>query len=272
MNKQNLREAMDRRLSSLKTEQRHIDYVMSAAIGEENMTKKHTVSLALVIAIIAVAGIALAAMLSPTIDFFSSIYGKETEESKRYEQDLKGGIQMPVNQSWTLGQVQYDWADVIYVEKSQDNSLKDSTLYGTVIISPVKGENIVLKMEDYDVKDPYGYNPFHGQEVPKDAKSIAHVAEEKGAKIIQPKAFPVKLLVDGNPFEEEFGGEFGYLPDGRISYSFAIRVPLAKSYTIDMRLSNWEVLPDGIWLREEPNNTWLTEVKQVTVETGQSAQ
>ena len=119
--------------------------------------------------------------------------------------------------------------------------------------------------------DPYGYNPQLGQEVPQGAQSIAQAAQEKGARIIQPKAYPLTVLADGQPFKDEMGGEMGYLPDGRIGYSFMIGpIEHAGEYTIDMQLSNWEVLPDGTWLREEPNNTWLKEVKQVTVKTSEA--
>lgn len=271
MIEEKLKQAMDRRLSALKTQERHVDHVLRRIQGEQPMKKK-TLSLALVFVLVASAGIALAAALTPTIDFFRNLYGHmEKEEHLDYEADLKGGLRMPVGQRWTLGEVQYEWADVIYVEKSRSDESLDKTLYGTVIIRPVPGSHIILKMEDALMTDPYGYNPRLGEEVPPDARSIAQAAEDKGARIIQPKAYPVSLSADGRPFTGEMGGEAGYLPDGSIGYSFVIGpVPRAAEYTIGMRLSNWEVLPDGTWLREEPRNTWLQEVKQVTVKTGEA--
>ena len=96
MNEKDLKQAMDRRLSPLRVQQRHVAHVLRNIQGEEPMKKK-TVPLALVFAIIAVAGIAIAAVLSPTIDFFSNLYAHlDKEQYLDYETDLKGGIRMPV--------------------------------------------------------------------------------------------------------------------------------------------------------------------------------
>jgi len=261
MNEKNLRQAMDRRLSSLKTEARHVENVLQTAQGEKAMKRK-PLSLALVFVLIAAAGLAIAAIVSPTIDFFSWIYGKK--EGQRYEADLKGGIRMPVDETWVLGEVQYHLQDAVYVEKSQDNELMDNTLYGTITISPLEGKNIVFLLEDYSLDEAYGYNRYHGQEVPAGARSIAQTAQERGARIILPKAVPVEVYADGQVLEgDAIGGETGYLPDGRIIYSFVISAPKAREYSLSIQISNWEVRPDGSWMREEPDNTWLRELKEV---------
>ena len=33
-------------------------------------------------------------------------------------------------------------------------------------------------------------------------------------------------------------------------------LPRAESYELNLWVSNWETTLDGIWLREEPDNTW----------------
>ena len=33
----------------------------------------------------------------------------------------------------------------------------------------------------------------------------------------------------------------------------------SSQYTLELRVSNWEITPEGEWLREEPENTWLKE-------------
>ena len=60
----------------------------------------------------------------------------------------------------TLGSVTYTVTDVIY---------EGGVLYGTVVMEPAEGENVVLMPEDSDVSEPAGYNIHCGEAAPEGA-------------------------------------------------------------------------------------------------------
>jgi hypothetical protein len=267
----NLRAAMDRRLSALHGTDQHVRHVLRVAKGEQPVKAKKRISAALIFAIIALVGVAVAATLSPTIEWIQKDYGQEAGDV------LKKGNLVELGRVKELGPLTYEWVDTIasddFVEVNDQGML-----YGTVVIRAKLGENVILIGEDYPVTEPAGYNTHMGEKAPDGAKSYAELAEEKGARIILGKALPRGLIIDG---KEVSTGEVGYTymvsQDNVLTYRFMLPTPPAgeKEYTISMWISNWEVRPDGQWLRGEADeqgygteNTWQRLNWHVTVPTG----
>lgn len=269
MKQTDLRTAMDRRLSGLKADEQHVHRVLSAIKGERPMKKK-TVSLALVFAIIALVSVAVAAVLSPTIEWFTKQYGQDTRDV------LEKGTAITVDQRKTLGPLTYEWVDTIVAKDMVDLNPQDvNMLYGTLRITPQQGENVVLIPEDYPLDAPFGYNIFLGEKAPDGAQTILQKAEETGARIILAKAVPDGLVIDGQEVPaDEVGYDFEVAPDNSLTYHFML--PGAphdlESYTVNMYIANWEVRSDGQWLRgekdeqgKETEDTWLREQWHVTI-------
>lgn len=280
MNKQNLRSVMDRRLSGLKAEQRHVDHVLQIVKGEEKVTKKHSSALIIAIAIIAIAGIAIAATLSPTIEWFGYLYGPKLAE------ELEQGTIIPISQARDLGDVRYEWVETIHVsvpeerrepvdpeDRMEDEELQqtnefaaNNVLYGTVKITPKEGANIVLIPEDFSINDPMGYNIYYGEKAPEDAPSYLDTAIAKNARIILAKAVPDGVILNGELQIADIGYACTPNKDGSLTYHYEVyNVPQMDEYTIQMYIGNWEINREGGWLREEPNNTLLSESWTLTV-------
>lgn len=249
---------------------------------KEEYPVKKKISLTLVIACIVtvlLAGAATAATLSPTVDWFGWLYGKD------FQEELEKGDIAPSSMRYTLGEVTYTLDDAVYA---------NGVLYGAGTIAVAEGKTAVLMPEDYTVDDPAGYLLHLGEDekIPDDAPTYAQLAKEKGCKILLAKVTPDGYWRNG----QHYSGDNGYrlLPqqDGTIRFLFEIYVgdndpdptslpndrkadpensPALKGiqrdccYTLGLRISNWEVMPEGEWLREEPNNTWLKEDWRVTV-------
>lgn len=66
------------------------------------------------------------------------------------------------------------------------------------------------------------------------------------------------------PLSEEFKAEL--IASGEDPAAYAQKgVPLSEEYALKLHLSNWEIAPNGQWLREAPQNTWPQEEWIVTV-------
>ncbi len=229
--------------------------------------KKHPMRTAVIAlaVLLALGGVAYALIDSRTADIFGWFYGNDKKE------ELLSGDIAPAGQTCQLGQVVYTLEEVVY---------KDGCLYGTGTIRPADGANVVLIAEDYGVNDPAGYLLHYGdEEVPGDAPTYAQLAEERNAKIVLAKCIPNGAL---NPDGSLNASEIGYaeLPqaDGTILFTFEFEggaaengaavpdtIVRAGSYTLSLYLANWEVTTDGLWLREEPDDTWLRTDWTVTV-------
>lgn len=247
----------------------HVSSTLSGLEEEKKMRK-----LSLRTAIIAVAivillcGVAYALIESKTANLLGWFYGEEKKE------ELLSGDIAPSGQSRTLGDVVYTLDEVVYHEGG---------LYGTGSIRPADGANIVLLAEDYAVTDAAGYLLFYGPDevVPEDAPSYAELAAQKNAKIILAKCVANGVLnEDGSLNASEIGYAFLPQQDGSIHFWFefeggavedgqmtAAQIDRAQEYLLSLYIANWEVTPEGEWLREAPNDTWLREDWIVNVST-----
>lgn len=210
----------------------------------------------LVLILLLLTGVAVAAMYPGTLERFTQFYGETWGER------LEQGDAAQVGQSYTLGDVTYTLTDVIY---------EGGALFGTVLMEPAVGANVVLIPEDTDVNAPVGVNAGYGETAPDGAKSYKQIAEECGARILLVKCVPDGYLLDGTLLS----GDIGYFDTataaGAILSSFELHgqngmIGQAERYELRLNPHNWEISPAGEWLREEPNNTWKQAEWDVTVE------
>lgn len=209
---------------------------------------------ALVLALLC--GIALAVYESRTADLAGWFGGEERKE------ELLAGDIAPSGESTRLGDVVYTLDDVIY---------KDGTIYGSGVIRAAEGANIVLIDENSGIYEPAGYPLHYGKDytVPDGAPSYVELAKERGARLIL-----AKCVADGVLDENGEPDSVGYdqIPqiDGTIRFYFEFAgreggIERAESYDVILSIANWEVTPEGEWLREDPDNTWLKDEWVVTV-------
>lgn len=155
-NKQNLKTAVDRRLSGVKVTEQHIRQVL------DTMQPRRFNPRALIIAfaLVALLGTGLAMNWPATISWIQGMFGEE------WAGKLQSGTLMNMQQIRVLGQVQYEWLEVIHVGEAEEKSVpyfyEDNSLYGTVRIRPVQGANIVLIPEDTELTMFPGYNRHLG--------------------------------------------------------------------------------------------------------------
>lgn len=220
---------------------------------EPVVKRKMALAPALVLVIVLMAGVALAAALYPgTIQRFAQSYGAD------FGAKLEAGDRAEINTSYTLGEVKYTVTDVIW---------EGGVLYGTIVMEPEEGANIVLIPQDYSVDDPAGYAVYYGVEAPEGAKSYKELAQERGAKLMLATCIPDGFVQDGQLQCGTVGIYETPEEDGTIVASFELYGPVGKDfielpieraerYMLQLYLGKWEVTPEGQWLREEPNNTW----------------
>lgn len=208
--------------------------------------------------IVALGGVAYALLTSKTADIYGWFFGDTHKERL-----LAGDIAL-TEQSYTLGDVVYAIEEVIY---------ENGTLYGTGIMKPKEGANIILMASDHYVWEPAGYVLHIGDEevVPDNAPTYLELAEERDAKIIMPGCY-IQGFVDekGELSSSEYGSLILPNTDGTIRFTFEFqgyggKVPQSDTYTIRLKSANWEVDKDNNHLREEPQNTFISEEWDVTV-------
>ena len=224
---------------------------------EECRVKRKLVLAPVLVLILALllAGVAVAALYPRTAERFGELYGED------FGARLLQGDAAESGERCTLGSVAYTVTDVIY---------EGGVLYGTVVMEPAEGENVVLMPEDADVSEPAGYNIHNGEAASEDAKTYAQLAAERGARIVMAKCVPDGYVLDSGAMSGDIGYSDTVTQDGAIVSSFELYgwnggIERADSYTLRFYLSSWEVTPQGEWLREEPDNTWVRETWDVTV-------
>ena len=78
------------------------------------------------------------------------------------------------------------------------------------------------------------------------------------------------VVLDENGEPDSVGYDQIPQPDGTIRFYFEFAgreggIERAESYDVILSIANWEVTPEGEWLREDPDNTWLKDEWVVTV-------
>lgn len=214
------------------------------------------------------AAAAVAAFSSQVASLFGWFYGEE-----KGAELLAGDLATPA-QSVTVGEVTYTLDEVVYI---------DDGLYGLGHITPAN-DGVVLMAEDYNVTDAAGYGLYYGEEskAPEGAPTYAGLAAEKNAKIILAKAVAEAVGVDGGDIIELGSAGYMLMPqtDGSILFTFELSTGVAveegETYAIRLWLANWEVSPDGQWLRDDPNSPdtyqgeeWTVEVQPKPAKEGQ---
>ena len=224
---------------------------------EERRGKRKLVLAPVLVLILALllAGVAAAALYPRTAERFGELYGED------FGARLLQGDAAESGERCTLESVTYTVTDVIY---------EGGVLYGTVVMEPAEGENVVLMPEDADVSEPAGYNIHCGEAAPEGADTYAELAAERGARIVMAKCVPDGYVLDSGAMSGDIGYSDTVTQDGAIVSSFELYgwnggIERSDSYTLRFYLSSWEVTPQGEWLREEPDNTWVRETWDVTV-------
>ena len=172
-----------------------------------------------------------------------------------FEEELLSGRISQQEQSMQLGGAIYTLQEVIYV---------DNGLYGVGRITPAN-ESVILMAEDYQVTDAAGYGLYYGEDsrAPEGAATYAELAVQKNARILQAGIVPEAVGVDGGTVLPLATAGYSFYPqkDGSIQFVFEIPTGVAveegDQYVIRLWASSWEVMPNGEWLREEPNDTYL---------------
>lgn len=209
--------------------------------------------------LLALGGVAYAIYQSLTADLFGWSYGG------RWKEELLKGDFAPMGQSCRLGDVTYTVEEMVYKTEGVYQGL-----YGVVRIAPAEGANVVLMPDDLSVNDPAGYLLHYanaGQTIPGDSPSYAEVAARRGAKLLVARAAVHGVTVDGVAYGDCIGESWLAQADGTLLGTVEIvqGLPRAACYELNLWISNWETTKEGIWLREEPENTWLQRDWTVTV-------
>lgn len=234
-----------------------------AHLEEEKPMRKFTLrTTAIVLALlIALCGIAYAAISSKNAELFGWLYGSA------WQQDIeKGDIASPMLTK-QLGDVTYTIEEVVF---KKDGDFPG--LYGVVRIAPAKGSKVVLLAEDYAVDDPAGYLVHYGTDetIPDDYLTYRDLAAQTDAKIVHVRASINSLHVHGQEGQIDFGESWLPQKDGTILGAWEAGfnqsgLERAESYDLSIHLSNWEVTPEGVELRDEPGSTQVSTDWQVTV-------
>ena len=209
---------------------------------------------ALVLALLC--GIALAVYESRTADLAGWFGGEERKEA------LLAGDIAPSGESTRLGDVVYTLDDVIY---------KDGTIYGSGVIRAAEGANIVLIDENRASMSPRAIPCTTARTTPCPTTRPATPSWRRSG---EPGLILAKCVADGVLDENGEPDSVGYdqvpQPDGTIRFYFEFAgreggIERAESYDVILSIANWEVTPEGEWLREDPDNTWLKDEWVVTV-------
>ena len=216
---------------------------------EEPPVKKLTIrTAALVMALIALAGVAFAAIVSNTADYFGTFYGEEWKTAA-----LNGDIDSS-KPSVQVGDLIYTMDDVIVTGITLDNegmTVDDgmcSYILATGTIRPAENANVVVMPEDYLVSDPWNYNPYYnGREgIPAGTPTVLEKAAESGAVILCARA-TANGLVDakGDVIPCDVGYTGIQHEDGSLVFSMEIQlmepIPRQDAYTLSVYVANHEV-------------------------------
>ena len=217
--------------------------------GKETPVVKKKLSMGLVLAlalILLVTAAAVAAILSPTAEFFGFLYGKEKQEIL-----LKGDI-AAIGQVRTVGDLEVTLEEVVYQAEGDMTGL-----YGTGIIAPKEGSQVVLIPEDYSPASPAGYTLHYGkdEEVPEDAPTYLEQAEKAGSKLLQVSVRPDSLMIAGKQVDVDVGYSLLPLPDGYVRFAFELAGPSV------LRASDYHLKMDLVWFELDEQGEPVGDVK-----------
>lgn len=259
-----------------------VQYALRRTAKEERPMKRITSrTIVIALALVAVAGIALAAIVSPTVLRFSQWYGDEWGNAAS-----QGDIDSTAR-TFTLGNLVYQIDDVVITgigNGDTDNNESNLTIHNeecrvilaTGIISPREGANVVLMgSEDHSISDPWDMETHYRSEITdatESSLSVKDKAAEANAAILCPKVSAKGLLdKNGEPLSAEIGITQRMQSDGTVLFSLEIwldePIPRQETYTLSLWVSNWPVDADGSFqmdsrLREE----WIIEVAPTAAE------
>jgi hypothetical protein len=235
--------------------------------GKETPVVKKKLSMGLVLALVLVllAAAAVAAILSPTAEFFGFLYGKEKQEVL-----LKGDI-AAIGQVRTAGDLEVKLEEVVYQTEGDMTGL-----YGTGIIAPREGSKVVLIPEDYSPASPLGYTLHYGkeEEVPEDAPTYLEKAEKNSAKLLQVSVRPDSLMIADKRVDVDVGYSLLPLPDGYVRFAFELAGPgvlRASEYLLKMDLVWFELDGQGEPVDDVKIDSWDVLVMPQLSETAKAA-
>lgn len=241
--------------------QHRVQYALRRTQEEKKNVKRFTIrTLIIALVLIAVVGMALAAVSSMTAERYGEQYGEEYKTAM-----LQSDIDA-TPRSRQLGDVVYQMDDVIVtgitLDNEKDNRGEDSMsvsnlvcsrIYATGTIRPAEGANVVLISEDYLTTDPWNYSPYHNggsDTIPEGAISVKDKAAQTGATILCVRATANGLVgADGEFLDADCGGDVVVQEDGTMIYYMEIDlakpIPRQEEYTISLYISTHQVTPEG---------------------------
>ena len=239
--------------------QNRIEQTLAHVRVQGSRTRRPVWRVALVTALILALslGVCTAMFHSQVAEYFGWFYGE------RLQEELLAGNIAQEEHSVQIGDVIYNLQEVTYI---------DNGLYGVGRIAPAN-ENVVLMAEDYQVTDAAGYGLYYGPDsrAPEGTPTYAELAKQKNARIVQVTAVPEAVGVDSGTVLPLGTVGYSLLPqtDGSVTFAFEISTGVAveegSEYVIRMWSANWQVTPDGEWLTQEPNDTYLGETWDAVV-------
>lgn len=234
--------------------------------GKEPVKMKKKLSLGLAIAIVLtvlVFAAAVAAIISPAADIFGLLYGKERKELL-----LKGDI-ATLSLTHEVGDLVVTLEDAVF-----DPNGEFPGLFGTGVIKPKEGTNLVLVPEDASINDIANYNPFTSEQkqVPENALTFLELAKNQQAKMLSVRCFAENAIVDGKELPTDAGMSLLTQPDGSIRFAFELAgggMRRAESYELSMYLS-WQEIAENGDLGEVQRERWQVTVKPALSETAKA--
>ncbi|NCB34716.1 MAG: hypothetical protein EOM58_01590 [Clostridia bacterium] len=210
------------------------------------MKKKLSIGLVMALALVLLAAAAIASILSPTAEIFGFLYGKEKQEIL-----LKGDI-AAIGQVRTVGDLEVTLEEVVYQAEGDMTGL-----YGTGIIAPKEGSQVVLIPEDYSPASPAGYTLHYGkdEEVPEDAPTYLEQADKTGSKLLQVSVRPDSLMIADKRVDVDVGYSLLPLPDGYVRFTFELAGPSV------LRASDYHLRMDLTWVELDVQGEPVDDVK-----------
>lgn len=257
---------------------------------EEKIKRKIPAGLAIALILLLLTGVVYAAANSRTIDLLKWFYGDHI--------DLQNAEVATIGHSVTVGPITYTLDDVIYADgaiygsgvavASDDAVLMpedyqvidpagyllhygeeeipaDAPTYAD--LARQKGCNITMAKlcpEGYCLKDAQDGLHLYTGDIGYD--NVADGGNENRMTFwFEIYAAPNDPTAVNMPLSDSMRQEMladGDDPDAYVNLGIAH----AKDYTLKLRLSIWEITPDGQWLRDDANDTYQSTIWTVTVE------